>query len=439
MADKIKSFFQKKKTNAKFMNAGKGYKLTDNTSSTSKGKPKEPIKRAEPTEEAKVAGQAALARLEAKQKDITKINTSYAAIQARVKKELEQERKARELLEKEHSESKENIKEISKVEDNSTLAVAGVFFRCPTISDEVLTWDEWKKKIKEFLYEQLTQEEAGLTSCLIIHNCNSGKEKIENCVETLGKYLDNILSNPDIEKYWKIRMSNKIFQEKVLPLEGSLDFLQAAGFEKTKLMHNESEEDFLVWNKEKCDVENLTMLADALRSAEPIPIDLDRALQILLPSQANEKSKLPASFFTMTPEEIKKEQQLRTEALEKSQMLRTKAMREKDEQREMKKYRFTLIRIKFPDSIILQGTFSVHEKLENVLTFVKENLIDSQSPFYLLTPTRQKLTKDCEDKTLLDLKLVPAVHLSFFWDGDTVKNPIQGYLKEEVLCFIQNS
>lgn len=36
-------------------------------------------------------------------------------------------------------------------------------------------------------------------------------------------------------------------------------------------------------------------------------------------------------------------------------MLRTKAMREKDEQRERRKYNYTLVRIRLPDGNILQG------------------------------------------------------------------------------------
>jgi hypothetical protein len=44
----------------------------------------------------------------------------------------------------------------------------------------------------------------------------------------------------------------------------------------------------------------------------------------------------------------------RAEEIERSQVLRTKAMREKEEQREMRKYRYALIRIRFPDGILLQ-------------------------------------------------------------------------------------
>lgn len=96
-----------------------------------------------------------------------------------------------------------------------------------------------------------------------------------------------------------------------MPIEGALDFLKAAGFEQKKLLHNENEEDFLVWSPNNCNIENLMILDEALRSAEPIPIELDRNLQVLMPSQARIRNELPPSFFRITPEEIKKEQQLR--------------------------------------------------------------------------------------------------------------------------------
>jgi len=50
--------------------------LTESTSTIcTPTEPKEPIRRAEPTEEAKIAGQAALARLEAKKNDKPRFNT----------------------------------------------------------------------------------------------------------------------------------------------------------------------------------------------------------------------------------------------------------------------------------------------------------------------------------------------------------------------------
>ena len=51
------------------------------------------------------------------------------------------------------------------------------------------------------------------------------------CVDTLVKYLDNIINNPTDEKYRKIRKSNKAFTERVASLEGTDIYLSAVGFQ----------------------------------------------------------------------------------------------------------------------------------------------------------------------------------------------------------------
>lgn len=56
----------------------------------------------------------------------------------------------------------------------------------------------------------------------------------------------------------------------------------------------------------------------------------------------------------MTAEELKREQQRKVDAAEKQLELRTKAMREKDELREIRKYKFAIIRVRFPDGLFLQ-------------------------------------------------------------------------------------
>ncbi|PBC30785.1 UBX domain-containing protein 6 [Apis cerana] len=439
MTEKIKSLFQKAKIDVKFMNAGKGHKLTDSTSTSGSTSIVEPIKRVEPTKEAKVAGQAALARLEAKECNTKRFNTSYAAIKAQVKRELEQERKAQQKAQqKNHVQSEEKIE--NTIKDNFTLAVTNVCYRCPYLSDEILSQDEWKIKIKKFLYEQLKGEEAGLTSCLIIRNCNSKKEKVDICIETLGKYLENIINYPEEEKYKKIRMQNKIFQDKVMPIEGALEFLNAAGFRQKKILNNDKEEDFLIWSADNCSIEDVTTLFEALKTAQPIPLELDRNLQVLLPMQASTRTELPPSFFNLSPEDIEKEQQLRSEAVERDQMLRTKAMRERDEKQKLRKYKFSLIRIKFPDNLILQGTFFVHETFQNVVNFVSENLINNERPFSLKKLPQTTFSEDTFDKTLLELGLFPATLLMFFWKNkseETNLNESVGYLKEELLSMIQ--
>lgn len=53
----------------------------------------------------------------------------------------------------------------------------------------------------------------------------------------------------------------------------------------------------------------------------------------------------------------------RTEAIEHSSVLRTKAMREKDELKAaIKYYRFILLRIRFPEDVILQGLIATYTR-----------------------------------------------------------------------------
>lgn len=70
--------------------------------------------------------------------------------------------------------------------------------------------------------------------------------QINVCNETLCKYIENIVSNPTEEKYRKIRMSNKAFQERILPIEGTKEFLEAAGFVVQELPFNEGTDKFWV-------------------------------------------------------------------------------------------------------------------------------------------------------------------------------------------------
>lgn len=171
MAEKIKKFFAKKKADAKFKLAGRGHKLNETTTASSSNiKTPSVTKRIEPSVESRQAAEAALTRMQSKKKD-TQFNTSLAAIQAQVKRELEAEKKLQDQRQQ-VNEPKPNEEDVSPV-----LACRGVYFKCPMISSEILSKDEWKVKIKEFLYEQL-EEERGLTACLIIQSCNSNREKV---------------------------------------------------------------------------------------------------------------------------------------------------------------------------------------------------------------------------------------------------------------------
>lgn len=133
-------------------------------------------------------------------------------------------------------------------------------------------------------------------------------------------------------------------------------------------------------------------------------------------------------------------------------------MREREEQRAANMYKFSLIRVRFPDGVILQvclslifsvnpvtviqpnrfsqGTFSVYEKLSNVYEFVTSCLKDESFDYTLISPAGSKLGDDELDKSLYDLRLIPNSILMFTYPSMTGE-PHGNYLKEEILMLIQ--
>jgi len=416
----IKEFFKKKKTEAKFKLAGGGQKLGD-ASSSSKPAPK-PVRQQErchPSQSSQQAGAAALNRLtsqEQKDADFQKARQK-AMIKERARKEIEREQKIEEEIAK--------IKEVYgdkpevECEGPSTLAAQGVYFKSDLVGGPPATREVMKQRIRDFLYAQL-ESEQGLTAVLIIHTCNSPRDKVELCVDTLCKYLDNIVNNPAELKFRKIRKSNKAFKERVAAMEGSEEFLAGCGFQVQQMEGPDGQmEEFWVFPEENTDFESLAAMRDTLRSAEPVTAELDRGL-VVIPPQQKMCQELPQDFFAISKEEVKAEQNSRKELLERESMLRTKAMREKEEAKAKRKYKYCLIRIRFPDGWILQGTFSVYEPVSAVSEFVL-GCLSTPLPHILAdsgTGARLGEGGGNSDTSLLDLGLVPASLVNFCWDPE---------------------
>lgn len=328
-----------------------------------------------------------------------------------------------------------------EVELDSAPVLSHIFYTCPDIGLAVLPKTEMDAYIEEFLLKQIV-EEPEMTSALMIHTLNKDKEKVKICIETLVKILGNIEAHPDEEKYRKIRLSTKAFSEKIGPLKGSDEFLQAVGFQMLSESVNDAEESFYILDGVLAqDTGRLANLKEVLLAAEPIKPELDRGLRVYHPSQQASRFDIPTEFYNINPEEIKKEQQRRNEAVEKLGMLRTKAMRERDELRELRKYRFTLIRVRLPDGILLQGTFRAQEKVSNLVSFVRENLANDWIPFQLLSVGQKVEVED----TLAEAGLVPAVVVNLTWDQTLMADmkaqqnagATSAILKSEVMALIE--
>uniref|UniRef100_A0A8C4U0K7 UBX domain-containing protein 6 n=1 Tax=Falco tinnunculus TaxID=100819 RepID=A0A8C4U0K7_FALTI len=408
----MRKFFQEIKADLKFKTAGPGQKLSE-PARAPKEKPRAevaPKPRQGPTDEAQMAAAAALARLELRPK--TKAPSSQEAIRSQVRKELMAEAAA---SEKGVSAEEKDLASPAR-EGASAPSVSGVYFICP-LTGAVVKKDKKEKHLREAIQSYFSVDPVA-ASIMEIHTFNKDREKVRVGVETMARYLDNICLHPEEEKYRKIKLQNKVFQERISCLEGIHRFFQAVGFETKTLPvpGQETTEEYYVLKEEMLTkLEDLKDYKEQLLSSEPVRAQLDRQLCVFKPSPEAARFELPNDFYNLTAEEIKREQRLRTEAVEKASMLRTRAMREKEEQREMRKYNYTLVRVRFPDGYILQGTFYARESLSALYNFVREALRDDWLPFELLGPGGLKLTD--ENLAFNECGLVPSALLTLAWDA----------------------
>ncbi|XP_064633426.1 UBX domain-containing protein 6-like [Lineus longissimus] len=440
----IKRFFEKKKLDIKFKKAGGAHSLTEEKKPTVQASSSKALVRVAPAASAQRAGEAALERFTQPPKTSRPKTSSYSSQEAEVRRQIESEQNASAQMQAAAA-ALAGPKEVYN-ESAPVLQCQGVFFKCPMVGPEVLTKSEMEAKIHEFLLLQLA-EVPDMASALMIHTLNKNKDKVRVCIETLCKYLDNLIANPSEEKFRKIRIGNKIFQERVEGMEGTEEFLQSIGFVRKVLPFQDAECDFYVMDEELANnKEKLKSAKELLQDAEPIVPELDRGLRVFYGIRNIRLGAydLPPEFYNVSPEELKREQQIRTEAVEKLGMLRTKAMREADEKRELRRYRYTLLRVRFPDNIILQGTFRAQEKCSALFEFVREHLDRDWVPFHLAAPTGHKLAAD--DKTMAELGLAPAAVISFSWDADVLaeitaqigSSQTPKYLKDEVLAQVED-
>ncbi|NWT06516.1 UBXN6 protein, partial [Mionectes macconnelli] len=383
---------------------------------------KNPKPRQAPTDEAQMAAAAALARLELKPKGKAP-SCSQESIKNQVRRELMAEAAAIFFLLK----KKEKVRE-EQEEGAAAPSVSGVYFICP-LTGAVVIFFLKKKNLREAIQAHFSVDPF-FFSIKKIHTFNKDREKVRVGVETMAKYLDNIFFFSEKKKYRKIKLQNKVklhlnpvlsFQERISCLEGVFFFFKKMGFETKTLpvpghffFGQKNDEQFYVLKEEVlARLEELKEHKEFFFCSKKLRARLDRQLHVFLFFFAKKRFELPDDFYNLSADEIRREQRLRTEAVEKASMLRTRAMREKEEQREMRKYNYTLLRFFFPEKNILQGTFYAREAVSVLYSFVFFLLKKNWLPFELLGPGG--LFFFDEKKAFNECGLVPSALLSLSW------------------------
>ncbi|KDO16874.1 hypothetical protein SPRG_17649 [Saprolegnia parasitica CBS 223.65] len=295
------------------------------------------------------------------------------------------------------------------------------------------------------------------------------------------KILCNILSKPDEPKVRSIRSSKPQFVDAVGRHAGGVDFLLASGFAVDgDMLHLASESSDVLQNA-------LRVLHD---EADDLRIDLSARPQVQVPSslpapafdayqplitrmQAQPRG---ASITEMRLDDLKKKQdallasstparqtrilfphelqhatltapttggksdaqllaqalKARQDAAEKSQSFRTLAMRELDDLQRRSVYQEAVLRVRFPDKVVLQAVFHPNEPLQAVADHVARCLATPRGFYLYTTPPMTKLDGT---KSLLDLNLVPASNLFLGWttSSPTPTTELGAYLNQDIL------
>ncbi|WKY06240.1 hypothetical protein Q1695_006440 [Nippostrongylus brasiliensis] len=419
--DAFKNFLSKKKVDKHFKRSGPGQRLDSGsaaapsiTAGAAQGG------RIDRVAASDIAAQAALKRL---YKAEPQISSSQKKIQMIAQRELEEERRRRVQEADLSALTVEERRGPETKEFEHADVIKGVHFTCELLGeDEAMTKPDLMEALEDFLKTQLScqNEDAVIPAVLLIYSLNK-KPVREAAVETIGKYLQNIIENPDEPKYRRIRISNKVFQERVACVKGAREFLSAVGFEEKMEPAKEgaAPESFLVVSERTVnDVGRIVDALSMLREGQSVPIKVSRDTTVYRIGE-NERitmPRLPPDFYDLTAEELKKEQRAKTEEVDRMLTLRTREMREKDEKQRQYTYKYTLIRIRLPDRYVLQGVFGCHEPLSAVREYTAKHLSNQAALFSLYNPCRGSEPLVDETKSLAALGLAPAVVLHFEFD-----------------------
>uniref|UniRef100_A0A0E0M0Z8 UBX domain-containing protein n=1 Tax=Oryza punctata TaxID=4537 RepID=A0A0E0M0Z8_ORYPU len=264
-----------------------------------------------------------------------------------------------------------------------------------------------------------------------------------SAVEVVKRLLGNLLSDPRNDRYRKVRLGNPRIKEAVADREGGVDLLEAVGFR----VADEGGELFAVMDEVPGDarlggIRQAVLLLERARPSTPpqmqvdaketrpngvseqqgIKKPVDRQIRVFFSVAASSvaENDLPDSFYSLSNEEIRNEAKMRRERLEQSRLLIPKSYKEKQALAARQKYKQALIRIQFPDGVILQGVFLPTEPISSLYEFAASALKQPSLEFDLICPAGPRtrvippFPKPGERaRTLLDEDLVPSARLTF--------------------------
>ncbi|CAI2366893.1 unnamed protein product [Moneuplotes crassus] len=331
---------------------------------------------------------------------------------------------------------------------------------------------------KEKSINVLPEEENGLLQGYLqsfYKEAGDDNTKIVTTLKTLTKIIDNLIKNPWEEKYRSLNTTKVAIQEKISCYQNICNFLSVCGFEDQgdsltikgyqgdvlnkafNAIHNElkeNQERFGVKVRSNFDAYQEGTFSTTGNKLSSGPAETSQYnpeyINKLIEQEKKLKQKLMERkvedrdlvvFNTLAgthdfkkviqeyDEENKKEDEIYEEKLReasalkllgdnaKSQKFGNKRLQEYQKLTKVKVYSTTIVRVKFPDGLVLQGRFGAREKISDVYDFVAENLLDQGRGFYLFKAPPKKILTE-KSISLKKADLVPSGMVFFQWEDE---------------------
>ncbi|CAH1392994.1 unnamed protein product [Nezara viridula] len=373
----MKKFVEEKKRQLKFKLAGPGHRLASDGAGSSSDDPNS------------ASLNAALQRSEKQQSDQSKGSSSKQP----KKIPTESSSAATTSLEEQGEKDPQQISN-------------RIFFTCPELDDGVYPMKVWMEKARSYIQDKKTTDRVE-AAILAIKTLNPENE-VQFAMKVLQKYVANLINHPDEEKYKVIRLGNPNIQ-KLMSINGAVDFLLAIGFDYKNVSfddENEHKEEtyFVHITREDLD---LNSVLGSLESVKGLSFVLDRNVKIFVPG-AGGLDEEPDEFYEWTVYDMKKESKYRKNESERNKELRTRKMRGEPKIKPQAEY--TFIRVRLPEGTILQATFATSEKLVDLREFLISKIPLDYNFVFVLLPAKN-FEESEEYKSFLELDLYPSVTL----------------------------
>lgn len=323
---------------------------------------------------------------------------------------------------------------------------------CPDENRETAVIIYMHRKIHGKSLEETTLKSLGLTSgkamLRLLHRDSAQLETQAHVSSSLISKSSKHTDDDSTEHNNKKRISSTSYIGKAIDpislLKAERDKMKSQGFkhiEDNKIKSEDNSDNNKVVNTVQPESSNCENKKNAPNTSLSQDIEEDINIEFLgernalvfnqAAAQALPKGELPDSFFDLTVEDAKillRDAKRRREELEDAPLM-TEAQRQLEQNKkileQLNKYRCTIIRIQFPDQLVLQATFKPLETVQAIKDFVKNYLDDPTCDFTVYTAPPKHILRP--EARLIEENLVPSAIIHY-----SGTSPLKPSLKEKL-------